>query len=287
MSSEVASRPTSDVFAPSGTAALHREWVAGSEQLSGATLVIVNTVIGDSRTWREIYKPFAAKHRVLLIDVTNQGRSPSLATTIAVKQQTEEICAVVAAEGIDEPVWVGNSSSTSFACHLAANSPTAKLILLSPLLSLGMERRIDFMKQTFSAALEDASLETFHRQLTLLTCGSRWLEANRFAPAAMLLRLRSLFTMERLRVSWHQTFFPERDRIETLRSIRCPILLLRGAEEMLQPAALLSSIFADNNFSLETLDCGHNLLEESAPSVFARLRAFLQSPQGNSYVRSS
>jgi pimeloyl-ACP methyl ester carboxylesterase len=252
---------------------IHREWVEGTG--SGQPLVIVDTVVGDSRTWRDLYRPLAHTHRVLLVDPTNRGRSPSTGEPLSMADQIEEILGVVAEEGVSAPVWVGNSSSTSLACRLAAEGTAGGLVLLSPLLSLGMERRIEMLRRVFLQALEDPTLANFQRQLAVMTCGTQFLEKHRFAGQAMLAQLRSLYTPEQLRLSYRQTFFPEMDDAEVVRMIRCRILALRGAEEMLQPFSLLRGYFAETDFTLQTLESGHNLLEEASSEVFAAIRSFL------------
>lgn len=254
---------------------LHREWLNGRRS-SGPAFVVLATVVGDSRTWRELYGPLAERHPVLLVDVTNRGRSPSTGRPVSLARQVRELAEVTAAEGVEEPVWIGNSAGTALSYRAAAGIATAGLVWLSPLFALGMERRIELVRRAFVHALEDASLEAFQRLLALLTHGSRHLEAHRFARAAALARLRQLYSRETLALAWEQTFFPERDDPAALASLSCPILVLRGAEEMLQPLDLLRDRLADLDVrELDTLPCGHALLEEAPRRVFDHLSGFI------------
>lgn len=256
---------------------LHREWLNG-QRARGPVFVVLDTVVGDSRTWRELYAPLAESHPVLLVDVTNRGRSPHTGRPVSVARQVRELAAVTAAEGVEQPVWIGNSASTSLSYRAAAGIRTQGLVWLSPLFSLGMERRIELVKRAFVHAFEDASLQAFQRLLALLTQGARFLESHRFATTAALARLRQLYSRETLALAWEQTFFPERDDPAVLGSLSCPILVLRGAEEMLQPLDLLRDHVADLDVrELATLPCGHALLEEAPQSVFEYLSQFIAS----------
>jgi pimeloyl-ACP methyl ester carboxylesterase len=194
---------------------------------------------------------------------------------VGLARQVRELAEVTAAEGVEQPVWIGNSAGTALAYRVAAGIATRGLVWLSPLFSSGMERRIELVRRAFVHALEDESLQAFQRLLALLTQGSRYLEAHRFASAAALVRLRELYSRETLTVAWEQTFFPEKDDPEVLGSLSCPILALRGAEEMLQPLDLLRDRIAGLDVTLETLPCGHALLEEAPRRVFDHLSEFV------------
>lgn len=257
----------------------HREWLGNTDR-TGPVLIVLNTVIGDSRTFSTMYRQLAERCAVLLVDVTNQGGAPYTGHPISLEQQAIEVRAAVVSEGIKLPVWVGNSASTSLACRLAATTKTHRLILLSPLLSIGMERRIELVRKLFLESFSDESLTAFHRLLTLLISGSSSLEKNRFVITAGLSRLRELFTLERLAVIFSQSFFSEMDSPDLLRHIPCPILVVRGDEEMLQPITLLHRSFAELNVTYETVACGHNIVEEAACATFDAIFSFLWTPKG-------
>ncbi len=258
----------------------HHEWLdrRAEKAAVSAVPVVLNTVVGDSRTWVDLYATLAGEWPLLLVDVSNRGRAPWLGQPLPLAEQVRQVWAAVAEAGVESPVWVGSSSGTALAYRAAAHAPSGGLVLISPLFSLGMERRIALTNRTFDDALEDESLGSFYRLLRLLTFGAAYLEKHRFAAAAGLERLRELYSVEQLRLAWGQTFFPELDDAEALAGVACPVLALRGREEMLQPLPLLEDLLGGLDLrDLHTLPCGHALVEEEPTAVGRALVDFLAS----------
>lgn len=243
----------------------------------GLTLVVLNTVTGDSRIWPSVFERLYGRVPMIFVDVTNQGQSTFNEKPRSIGDQLLELEAVMMAAGVTRPVWVGNSAGTALATRAAASLPTAGLVLLSPLFSLGMERRIAMVKAIFNKALNDTTLASFNQFLTMLTISADYLERNPFYPAVSLARLRSLTTARRLAVSWVQTFFPSQDSKDTIENIKCPVAILRGEEEVVQPFTLLKNVIKTLNvISLITLPCGHDLLQEARASVLDNIDSFME-----------
>lgn len=258
---------------------LHFGWLSG---VAKRALVVLNTITGDSRSWGSLYAPLAQLLPVLAVDVRNRGGSHFTGRPASVQDQLDDIADMVAAAGVTEPIWVGNSASTLLAYRAAATLPTTALILLAPLFSFGMVRRMGLLRRMLLESLADASLRDFHRLLTFLTYGGEYLDRNPASIPVGLTRIRALYTAEKLRVSCAQTFFPEAEDAELLKEVDCPVLMIRPEGEALMSEDELERVAASfSNRVTRLVPCGHGVLEEAPEAAFALITAFVEELRGN------
>ncbi len=253
---------------------LHFQWISSPGKRA---LVVLNTITGDSRSWGGLFGPLAQRLPVLCVDVRNRGRSNFTGRPASVHEQLEDVAQLVQAAGVTEPIWVGNSASTLLAYRAAQTLSTSALILLAPLFSFGMVRKVRLLRNTLLASLEDASLRSFHRLLTFLTYGGEYLDRNPSIIPVGLSRLRALYTAETLRVACEQTFFPEPEDPTLLKSISCPVLMVRPEGEELMSERGLDEVAAALSHCVgRVVPSGHGLLEEAPEATFDVIAAFVE-----------
>ncbi len=255
---------------------IHFEWL--SQFPSHQPLVVLNTVTGDVRTWKSLYRDLAERLPIVCFDVRNRGLSTFTGRPATLNEQLEDLGALLEEAQVSHPIWVGNSAGTSLAYRAAAVFPnSAGLILLAPLFSLGMELKIRLLRSVLIETLSDASLKQFHGLCSALTYSERYLDRHPAIVPVGLARLRKLFTAESLRVVCDQTFFPEADDAALLKQVMCPTLMVLPQEERVLPRATAECVV--NMLSRGRLDGvpgGHRLLEESREMTFARMGSFVE-----------
>jgi pimeloyl-ACP methyl ester carboxylesterase len=253
---------------------LHFEWMSNPRRHA---LVVLNTITGDTRSWPGLYQPLAQRLAVLSVDVRNRGGSSFTARSATIQEQVDDIARLVGAAGVTQPIWVGNSASTLLAYRVAAALPTTALILLAPLFSFGMLRKVGLVRKMLLGSLADDSLRDFHRLLTFLTYSGQYLDNNPSVIPVGLTRLRALYTAETLRVACEQTFFPEADDSAMLKEVSCPVLMVRPErEELMSEESLVSVAASFAHPVMRVVPSGHGLLEEAPEATFAVIAAFMK-----------
>lgn len=253
---------------------LHFQWISRPGKRA---LVVLNTITGDSRSWAGLFAPLAERLPVVCVDVRNRGRSKFTGRAASVHEQLEDVAQLVHAAGVTEPIWVGNSASTLLACRAAQTLSSRALILLAPLFSFGMVRKVRLLRNTLLASLEDSSLRSFHRLLTFLTYGGEYLDRNASIIPVGLSRLRALYTADTLRVACDQTFFPEPEDPTLIKSISCPVLMVRPEGEELMSERRLDDVAAAlSHCVVRVVPSGHGLLEEAPKATFDLIASFVE-----------
>ncbi len=259
---------------PSDSGQLYFEWLSNPSERA---LVVLNTITGDSRSWPGLYHSLAKRLAVVSVDVRNRGGSSFTRRPATLQQQVDDLARLADAAGVTQPIWVGNSASTLLACRVAGALPTAALILLAPLFSFGMLRKLRLVRKLLLGSLAEESLRDFHRLLTVLTYSGEYLDSNPTVIPVGLTRLRALYTAETLRIACDQTFFPESEDTALLRAITCPVLIVRPQREELMSEenfeAVASSLVRQVT---KVIPSGHGLLEEAPEATFAVITAFMR-----------
>lgn len=259
-----------------GNSDIFYEWL-GERRHCGPVLVPVNTLISDSRILRELLQPNADIPAILLIDNTNRGRSTYTNEPISLARQVEEIHAVIAAEQVSAPVWMGLSSVNSLAYRAAAAIPSSGLVFVSPIFTFGLHRRVSIARDLLLQSLSDTSFRQFMQLMSLMAHGSHYLETDRFGAMSRLKVLRECYTPEQFAIVLRQSFFPEPDDERIFRSVSCPVLAVCGAEEAIEPLRLLHQVLSYlPKPRLVTLDCGHQVMIEAKEELMAHLRLFMK-----------
>lgn len=262
---------------------LHFEWLSGVS--SHRALVVLNSLVGDARTWRRVYRGLSERLPIVCLDVRNRGLSTFMGRPATLQEQLEDVQALMQEAGVSHPVWVGNSAGTCLAYRAAATLPSSGLILLAPLFSLGMELKMRLLRSVLIETLSDATLRQFHNLCSALTYSAQYLDRHPAIVSVGLARLRSLFTAESLRVTCEQTFFPEADDVALLEQVTCPTLLVRPQEEQLMPRRTAEQVARWlPNCLLEEVPGGHRLLEEAPEKTFDLAASFIERVVWNSKV---
>lgn len=254
---------------------IHYDWI-GEPATDVPTLVLLDGLASDSRSNRDLFAPLTGDFPILMIDPSNRGLSTALGVPIGMERQIEEVAAVIAHLGLTAPVWHASSSRSGLAYRLALRLRSAGMILESPVFSCGIEERLKLFKELANYALEDTSLRRYLQLMGLLVSSAAQLNNNPNLIRARLMRMRSLFTADQLKINIAQGVMPELDEAKDIQSITCPLFIMRGKEEMLVPEeVLLSTVKGANVHEIRTFNTGHSILIEALDLVFAGIREFM------------
>jgi esterase len=90
----------------------------------GPPVVILHGLFGSRRNWRDIAQALSANHRVLCVDLRNQGDSPWAATK-SYAEMAADVRMLIQTRGLDRPVLIGHGMGGKTAMALALESPEA------------------------------------------------------------------------------------------------------------------------------------------------------------------
>lgn len=252
---------------------LHYQWLSPPARRAA---VVLGTITGDSRSWPTLYAPLAAQVPMVCMDVRNQGQSIGVGGPASLEEQLQDLSLMLDGAGVREPIWVGNSACTLLACRAAVELPSKALVLLAPLFSFEMRRKVQLLRKALVGATKDTSLLTFHSLLTFLTYGAQYLETHPMTMPVGLSRMRTLFTHEKLRILCEQTFFPEFEDPSILQHVSCPVLVIQPEQEefmSLEVARTVAQRFVRGQYT--SVPCGHGLLEEAPEIAFRLMQTFI------------
>lgn len=100
----------------------------------GPPVVLIHGVQVDGRSWLRTARAIESAHRVVMPDLRGHGRSGRIRGTVSTRTHVDDVAAVLAAAGIDEPVVVGHSLGADVAGLLAAHHRVRALVLVDPAL---------------------------------------------------------------------------------------------------------------------------------------------------------
>jgi esterase len=98
---------------------------------SGAPLVLLHGFLGSGGNWHTLARRFAGRHRVLVPDARNHGRSPHAAPhTYAA--MAADVATLLDVHGLDHATVLGHSMGGKTAMHLALTRPerVARLVVV-------------------------------------------------------------------------------------------------------------------------------------------------------------
>lgn len=90
----------------------------------GPPVVILHGLFGAGRNWMQLAQALAARHQVVLPDARNHGASP-WAETMSYAEMAEDVAALIAREGLVQPLVIGHSMGGKTAMALALTAPQA------------------------------------------------------------------------------------------------------------------------------------------------------------------
>lgn len=242
---------------------LFGEWVEPPDGCRSPVLVLLHEGLGSTGFWKDLPEALVARTGlpVFLYDRRGYGRSAGSLLPRPLdyleREAEKALPAVLAAAGIDRPVLVGHSDGGTIALLFAAAFPDrvaavvaiAAHIFVEPATIAGIRGAV----RAFETGDLRRRLERFH--------GPRTLEVFRAWAETWLDPRFARWTIE-----------------ERLASVRCPALLLQGAEDEYATPAHLEAIARGVRGPVRALllpAAGHSPHHQSREATLAAIGAFL------------
>jgi pimeloyl-ACP methyl ester carboxylesterase len=219
-----------DRYFNTGEVAIHyAEWT-GAEPC----FLFIHGITGALDTWPDLVPRIAGSNRAVAVDLRGHGRSGHVTGSYRVEDYTGDMAALIEGKRLSPAIVIGHSLGAMTALRLAASRPElVKAIVLEdpPLFAREIMERDD-----------PSRLESFKRTAYLAASGMSIVEIAGHLREAMpeapeefaLERARRLFLMDGdavahvvdQRIDWSPTIE------DTMRSVRCPVLLQQGAFDL-------------------------------------------------------
>jgi pimeloyl-ACP methyl ester carboxylesterase len=275
----------------------HQRWVSVGghpvntiELGAGPSILFVHGLSGSWANWLEQLTPFAARNRLIAVDLPGFGHSPGRAGEISMEGYAELLDGLLAELGAGPATVVGNSMGGLIAAELAASHPerVERLVLVSP---AGMS--------TFRNRLTSRAMPFVRRLDRVLALGAAWTAANSDTitrrPRLRTLALSGVMrhpsdlspqlAAEQVRGAGTDGFLGaleailEYDVSGRLPLIACPSLIVWGTEDRLISVADAERFAAAIRGSRKVIypDTGHMAMLERPAEFNALLREFLDS----------
>ncbi len=202
----------------------------------GTAVVFLHAGSLNSAAWFHQAMPFAATHRVVLIDHRGHGRSDKPERGYTIAQHANDVSKVLQALGIEQAVFVGNSLGGMVALQFNLDYPERVLgnIVISSATGLG---------RNFAAADREEFLADFATSFDTLMDGSVSAQTHREQPQL----LDTLKAHSRVADNYPEAAFAAAfsdpdgpfnwDITSRLAEITAPSLVLAGADDAVIPAA--------------------------------------------------
>jgi pimeloyl-ACP methyl ester carboxylesterase len=256
-----------------------RYFVAGD----GPPLVLVHGLGGSATNWSELAPLLAAKHRLLIPDLPGHGGSDRLAAVSGLQPYADRVAAVMEGEGIASAPVVGHSLGGLVVLRLALRRPEAVSAIVlagSAGLSIGGIWLRNLL--TVFTIVRPGRLAGRHRSLVARTPLLRRLvfgfvsvaDPVGLADTAVDGFLAGQVLHTDTASAWRA--LRDDDPREELEHIRCPALLLWGAEDAQLPLGDAFEYARRLRAPLRTIaGCGHLLIGERPDACARAIEDFL------------
>jgi len=245
---------------------------------TGPVLVLLNGLVTDTRVYEQYYLDLVERgFDLIMIDNTNRGESTYQEQPITLAEMEEEILAVLDREQVSKPVWIGQSAFAGLALRLASRVPSAGLVLESPIFTYQNEQRIALLKTLIDRNFRDESLMEVAQFLGLMCLSSAFLKKNPFFIMGMVMVIRSLYGHRGFMTVWKQIMESLIDGKAEFAGLSCPLLVVYGDEEFLQPRRTLRELIGDKPNTLVEIPSGHFIISEAPDRLFGLIEDFMKT----------
>jgi 3-oxoadipate enol-lactonase len=250
-------------------------------ELSGEgeeTIVFLNGIAMSVGNWRPLAAALGAGKRVLLHDFRGQLASDRPAGPYSLELHARDLAALMDALGIGSAHLVGTSYGSEVGLVFARLFPerTRSLVVIGGASEVGPLLKAAVLSWR-TAALGDPLI--FYRALLPWTYGEAYIRDN---AAALAMREKAVVGLP---PDWFAAFvslcdaFLAIDETPRLGEIRCPTLVMAGAEDILKSpryAAIMARGIGGARLAILP-GLGHAAVIEDPAAVAAPIRAFLES----------
>lgn len=251
---------------------------------AGAPVVaFLNGLSQTTVAWGLQVKRLAGRRATLVHDAAGQGKSDVPPEGHRPAGHARDFLHVCDALGVAKLDLVGFSFGARIALRVALAAPerVRRIVLVGCAHRDTALRR--WMVKGWLDALDAGGPELAFQIVTPQIVGEAWLARNEGTRANMLRAFVQRNSPEGMRRLLSDTLMPGGDLGEELRALRHPVLVVRGAEDMVVSRALteeLVSLLPDARLA-ECPDAGHTVAIEQPDWFAARLEEFLGiSPDG-------
>ncbi len=255
----------------------------------GEAVVFLHGLSGCWQNWLENIPPLAADHRVIAIDLPGFGESPMPAAAISVSGYARIVVELLDTLGVQRATIVGNSMGGFVACEMAIRFPArVQRLVLVAAAGLSLRHMRHERRRGLRARAENLlffGLGRLAARTDLVVRSRRLRRGLLLLVAAHPERLPGPLILEQAHGAGKPGFddaldamtaYPIRDR---LGEIRCPALIVWGAEDRLVPvrdAAEFAWLIPDARKVLYP-DTGHMVMLERPQRFNADVRAFIEA----------
>ena len=195
---------------------------------SGAPLVLIHGVGGDSGNWDDMVPRLSAKFRVIRVDLRGHGRSAPLRAPCSVEHLARDVVEVIDALGVRACRLAGFSLGGQVAQSIALDYPdrVEKLVLISTVAGrteseqAGVASRVQLLKDKGTAAIAESNRERW------FTEGFR-----KRHPEKVEARVQQLLQTDAQSYLHAFTVFATADLGARLGDILAPTLIITGEED--------------------------------------------------------
>jgi pimeloyl-ACP methyl ester carboxylesterase len=273
--------PTSHFIAARDGVRLHAlAWSDESALRSGESpLVLLHGGGANARWWDHLARPLSAGRSVLALDFRGHGDSeyPAHRVVGAFNDDLEDLVGWLAREDV---ILIGHSLGAAVALDHASRFPgTSGLVLVDPARGgnpeTGRRARLALSLRRTYRSREDAALRF------------RFLPESSHATEALRASIGALSVREepdgRFGYKFDPGWFglPSRPRPDLSR-VRCPTLLVRGAESTLLTPEAVREFLAEvpSARGIEIAESGHHVLVDQPEQLLAAIERFLETAVG-------
>jgi 3-oxoadipate enol-lactonase len=236
---------------------------------NGEPVLMIHGLGGTTNVWGVQAQALARRFTTIRIDLEGSGRSPP-AGTLSIEGWVEDLHALVQAEGLTSVRLVAHSLGTLIAQHFAARYPEQVVRLAL----LGINRApVDARRQTLRSRADHVRADGLEAIVDSVIEGGLSKETRRSNPMV------EAFVRELLLRQSSEGYARCCEAVATstaadIGKIRCPVLLIAGAEDAVSTPAISKTVAAElTDAQVLVLDgCGHWLpLERPAETTQALL----------------
>lgn len=228
---------------------------------AGPALVLLHGGFGTIEDFNALAPHLAASYRLIGMDARGQGKSTLGPAPLTYKRLQQDAEAVVAHLGLDAVTVIGHSDGGTAALRMAAGStPPQRLVVIGTPWMLGADDPVRAIYARITAETWRAKFPHTYERYQALN------------PEPDFTRLTE--ALRRLWLDDSADGYPG----ETVRTIHCPLLAVRGAEDRLVPHAQAADLAerVGGATLLEIPSAGHSPHEELSDEFVSGVIAFLE-----------
>lgn len=236
---------------------------------SGPPLICIHGAGGSSRHWGLLLEPLATVAQVYAVDLPGHGRSPAAGGPITIANYAQAISALHTALGLPPAIVLGHSMGGAIALQLAVDAPQ----MVAGLGLVGSAARLRVAPALLAGLAGDAAAR--HEAITMLV---HWLFSPAADPALAAEAAAEYAALDPAILLADLQACDGFDLRPQLAAIRCPALVVTGADDKLTPPKLGAELAAGLGVEHHLLaNVGHMPMLETPSQLSQLLRSWIKA----------